>query len=80
MHHFNCPHCRAHIEPLRRTRDFFCRCCYTSLVIVDDHWVQMLRPHDKVPQTIPLASIVSDPGLETTAARVDHRVLTGPLY
>jgi hypothetical protein len=79
MHHFNCPQCRAHIEPLRRTRDFFCRCCYTSLVIIDDHWVQMLRAHDKIPQTIPLSSIVAEPGLEAVVPRAEKRVLTGPL-
>lgn len=73
MEHFLCPNCKATIQPLRRTRDFFCRGCYTSLVVIDDKWVQMMRASDKIPQTIPFTA------LEEAKKKADCRSLTGPL-
>jgi hypothetical protein len=77
MEQYWCPNCRASIQPLRRSRDFFCRACYTSLVVIDDHWVQMMRANDKIPQNIPFSTIQKEGGKDPL--KPDHRRLTGPL-
>jgi reverse gyrase len=78
MEHYLCPNCKASIQPMRRTRDFFCRGCYTSLVVIDDHWVQMMRASDKIPQTIPFSSLERELK-EAKSMKADCRSLTGPL-
>lgn len=75
----HCPNCRAGLQPLRKSQDFFCRACYTSLVVIDDGWVQVMRANDKIPHNLPFSALVGDHGLEPVAKMADHRSLTGPL-
>jgi hypothetical protein len=64
---------------MRRSHDFFCRACFTSMVVIDDRWVQMMRANDKIPQNIPYAAIVDGEGIEVVIKKVDRRALTGAL-
>jgi hypothetical protein len=40
---------------MTRNLDFFCRDCYTSLVVIDDEWAQLLGPGDGSPRFIPVS-------------------------
>lgn len=76
---FRCANCGAGVQPMRRSHDFFCRACFTSMVVIDDRWVQMMRASDKIPQNIPFAAIVVGEGLEVVIKKVERRALTGAL-
>lgn len=76
---YHCPNCRAGLQPLRRSQDFFCRACYTSLVVIDDRWVQMMRANDRIPTNIPFVAILADHGPGSIGKKHEHRALTGPL-
>lgn len=75
----HCPNCRAGLQPLRKSQDFFCRACYTSLVVIDDRWVQVMRANDKIPHNLPYAALLGDHAGDPVAKLADHRSLTGPL-
>lgn len=77
--HFHCPNCHAALQRLRRSQDFFCRACYTSLVVIDDCWVHMMRANDRIPQSIPFSAIVAEYGHDAMGKKPEHRSLTGPL-
>jgi hypothetical protein len=76
---FKCANCGAGVQPLRRSNDFFCRACFTSMVVIDDRWIQMMRASDKIPQTIPFSAIEGENPFEHATKKMDHRALTGPL-
>lgn len=74
-----CPNCLTGLQPLRKSQDFFCRACFTSLVVIDERWVQMMRANDKIPQNIPFAALMGETRQEAGAMTPEQRGLTGPL-
>ena len=77
--HLHCPNCQTGLQPLRRSQDYFCRACYTSLVVIDHHWVQMMRANDRIPTNIPFTALLLDHAHEPVAKKCEHRSFSGPL-
>lgn len=45
-HPFHCPRCSHHLNQTSRNLDFFCRSCYTSVVIIDQEWAEVMGMND----------------------------------
>ena len=50
---FSCPTCGQTLHPLVRSLDFFCRACFSTLVVIDERWSHAMRPGEKSPRLIP---------------------------
>lgn len=51
--HYSCPTCGQALHPLVRSLDFFCRACFSTLVVIDERWSHAMRPGEKAPRLIP---------------------------
>jgi hypothetical protein len=51
--HFACPECSQPLRPLVRSLDFFCRGCFTTVVVIDERWSHVMRAGEKAPRLVP---------------------------
>lgn len=51
--HYSCPTCGQALRPLVRSLDFFCRACFTTLVVIDERWSHAKHPDEETPRLIP---------------------------
>lgn len=50
---FICPTCSQALRPMVRSLDFFCRGCFTTLVVIDERWSHVMRASERQPQLVP---------------------------
>ena len=50
---FHCPHCGQALRTMVRSLDFFCRGCFSTLVVIDERWSHAMRPGELTPRLIP---------------------------
>lgn len=44
---FHCPQCQSALRRMSRNLDFFCRACFTSVVVLDDQWIEVMSIEDQ---------------------------------
>lgn len=50
--HFHCPSCHQALRRMSRNLDFFCRACFTSVVVLDEQWVEVMRIDDQAARIV----------------------------
>lgn len=61
---FHCPRCQHTLRQMSRNMDFFCRGCYTSVVMIDEVWAETMGPEDSVSERVLIATCVRHRGTQ----------------
>lgn len=59
---YQCPHCQYLLKRMSRNLDFFCQNCFTSVVVLDEVWAEVMRPQDRAPQRLLTAACLRQRG------------------
>lgn len=63
-HAYHCPRCSSGLTKTSRNLDFFCRSCFTSVVILDPVWADIMGVEDPAPTRVPVEACLRHRGTE----------------
>jgi hypothetical protein len=65
---YHCPRCASGLTKTSRNLDFFCRGCFTSVVILDPEWADIMSVEDAAPTRIRVEACLRHRGTEPLIA------------